>query len=101
MKRYILIAAATFAILSLLSKSGVLSALMMFVLVGAIPGTTVSLPAGLMLTLCGAVALLITLRFTAISAIETLSLHRLTRKHIAYRERMPKRRFQSVTHPQA
>ena len=101
MKQRVLIAGSIFIIMLALSKSGVLNALLIFILVGAIPGTTSSLPAGFMLALCGLVALLVAFRLTAISLLEEMALRRLTRKYIAYRERMPKRRFRHITRPQA
>lgn len=101
MKKRIAAGICTILAFIMLSKSGVLGALMIFVLVGAIPGTTFSLPAGLMFAVCAIAALLITFRYTLISFIEAVGLHRLTRKHLAYRERMPKRRFRNITHPQA
>lgn len=101
MKQRALIAGSIVILFLALSESGVLNALLIFLLVGAIPGTNLSLPAGFMLTLCGAVALIVTFRYTAVSLIEELALRRLTRKHVAYRERMPKRRFRQITHPQA
>ena len=102
MKQRALVAGGIVLGLIVLSKSGILDALMMFLLVGAVPGTSFSLPAGLMFGVFATVALAITFRFTAISLIDALDLRRLTLKHLARRERMPKRRFSGIpTRPQA
>lgn len=101
MKQRVLIIGGIIVTVVMLSRSGVADALLIFLLAGAVPGTTISLPAGIMLVTCGVVALALTFRYTAISLIDALDLHRMTRKHLAYRERMPKRRFTQITRPQA
>ena len=77
----------------LLLKSGVASSLMIFLLVGAVPGTSVSLPPTAMLAVISAVAWLIVVNFMATSAFNFVSMKRLIDKHLARRQRMPKRRF--------
>lgn len=84
-------------ILFVLEKSGVLDALLIFLLVGAVPGTNWSLPAGFMLTAGIITALLVVFRYTAISLVEGLDLHRRTQKHLVRKQRMPKKRFRSIT----
>ena len=80
----------------MLSKSGVLDALLLFLLVGAIPGTSWSLSAGLMLTIGIITVLLISFRYTAIALINELDLRRRTQKYIVRKERMPKKRFRPL-----
>ncbi len=101
MKKRTMVIGGIVLTLLVLSKSGVFDALMIFLLVGAVPGTALSVPSGLMLTACVAALLITTFRYTAISFLDALDLRRLTRKHVAYRERMPKKRFGQITHPQA
>lgn len=96
MKQRIILGIGTLLTLVILSKSGIFGALMVFLLVGAVPGTTISLPAWLMLTICLVSLLLLTFRYTLVSLVDAVGLHRLTRKYLVYRERMPKRRFQSI-----
>lgn len=98
MKQRVAAVGVIFLILLVLSKSGVLDSLLMFVLVGAVPGTNWSLPAGLMLYVCAIATLLLATRYTAVAILEELDLRRRTRKYIARRERMPKKRFRSITH---
>lgn len=96
-KQRVIAVGAVFVILFVLSKSGVLDALLIFLLVGAIPGTSWSLSAGLMLTIGVVTVLLISFRYTAIALIDELDLRRRTQKYITRKERMPKKRFRSLT----
>ena len=86
-----------FLILFVLGKSGVLDSLLIFLLVGAIPGTDWSLPAGFMLSIGLLTVVLIAFRYTAVALLEELDLRKRTRKHIARKERMPKKRFRSIS----
>ncbi len=95
-KQRVIVLGVAFAILFMLSKSGVLDALLIFLLVGAIPGTSWSLSAGLMLTIGIITVLLISFRYTAIALINELDLRRRTQKYIARKERMPKKRFRPL-----
>lgn len=98
MKQRLVVMGVIFVILWVLAKSGVLDSLLFFLLVGAIPGTNWSIPSSFMMILCAVAVLLVVFRYTAISLIEQLDLHRRTKKYIARKERMPKRRFRSITH---
>lgn len=101
MKQRTILGTGVILALIILSKSGVFDTLMIFLLVGAIPGTSLSLPPGLMFGVCAIAVLVVAFRYTLVSLVDAIGLHRLTRKHLAYRERMPKRRFRQITHPQA
>lgn len=97
MKQRVMLLAIVFLLLFVLSKSGIFDSLLMFLLVGAIPGTTWSLPASFMLTVCALAFLLVAIRYTAVSVLDELDLRRRTQKYIARKERMPKKRFRSIT----
>lgn len=97
MKQRAIAVSVIFLILFVLGKSGVFDSLLIFLLVGAIPGTDWSLPAGFMLTLGLLTAVLIAFRYTAIALVEELDLRKRTRKYIARKERMPKKRFRSIS----
>lgn len=96
MKQAISTAGILLLILILLDESGVLDALLAFLLVGAIPGTSWSLPAGLMLTICSIATIAFLFRYTVITLFNELVLRRLTRSYIARKERMPKKRFRPI-----
>jgi|GEM_PF-535622 len=97
MKKIVIAACSIFLIFYVLSKSGVLSALLIFLLAGVVPGTNWSLPAGVMLGICAAIAFVFTTHFVVFSIVQELDLRRLTRKYIARKNRMPKKRFLSVS----
>ena len=82
--------------LVILVKSGVLEALMIFLLVGAIPGTLHSVPPIIMLGIIAAIVWLLTFRFTAISIIQELRLRNQVQKRARQTKRMPKRRFGQI-----
>lgn len=96
MKRLISTTGIFLLILTMLDESGILDALLAFLLVGAIPGTSWSLPAGLMFAICSAAIAGFVFRYTAITLINEFIIRRLTRRHINRKERMPKKRFQPL-----
>lgn len=96
MKKRVLVLGIVCITLVVLSRSGVIDAIVIFLLSGAIPGTTWSLPAGLMLAGFGALALLVTFRWTAVALISELDVRRRTAKYLARKERMPKKRFRPL-----
>lgn len=83
--------------LLVLQKSGVLDALMMFILVGAIPGTSWNIPAGSMLALFALPTIFFSLRFIFTTISEERELRRQTEKYLARKERLPKKRFRQIT----
>lgn len=97
MKQRAVAVGTIFLILFIMSKSGVIDAFLIFLLVGAIPGTSGSLPAGFMLAVCVIAVLILVFRFTVISLVEELGMRRLTKKHAARKDRMPKKRFHSIS----
>ena len=96
MKKHVLVLGIICVTLFVLVQSGVIDALLIFLLSGAIPGTTWSLPAGLMLVGWVATALILTFRWTAIALISELDLRRRTAKYLARKDRMPKKRFRPL-----
>lgn len=82
--------------LVILVKSGVLEALMIFLLVGAIPGTLHSVPPIVMLGIIATIVWLLTFRFTAISIIQELRLRNQVQQRTRQAKRMPKRRFGQI-----
>lgn len=83
--------------LLILQESGVFAALMMFVLVGAIPGTDWNIPAGYMLMLLAFPTIFFSLRYILLTISEERELRRQTQKYLVRKERMPKKRFRQIT----
>lgn len=79
-----------------LSKAGIIDALIVFLLVGAIPGTLYSVPPITMLLLSIIALGALVMRFAALPLISTLHINRLARHYLARKERLPKRRFGQV-----
>lgn len=97
MKQRALILGLLLISLLVLQKSGVLDALIMFILVGAIPGTSWNIPAGSMLALIALPSIFFTLRFIITTISEERELRRQTEKYLARKERLPKKRFRQIT----
>jgi inner membrane protein involved in colicin E2 resistance len=96
MKKNIITTTITLSIAVLLVNSGVLNALVMFLLMGQIPGTSYSIPASAMLALLSATTLLIAASIVAAKMQHTTTIRRLIKKHLAHKARMPRRRFGQI-----
>lgn len=92
MRKAFIVTILGFLVLLALSESGIINSLMYFILVGAIPGTAYTVPAGLMLLLIALASWLIIFRFTALNII----LRRVTKQHIDAKKRMPRRRYSQI-----
>lgn len=78
------------------SKLGVLQALLLFFLVGVVPGTNLTVPSSVMFFSILIVAWIIVFRFTALKALEMHAIARLTKAYNARKNNLPKRRFGQV-----
>ncbi len=96
MKQRVVVLGILFLLFFALVKSGIIDSLFIFLLVGAIPGTSWSLPAGFMLTVSFVAVTLLAIRYTLVAILDERDLRRRTQKYIARRERMPKKRFRSI-----
>lgn len=96
MKRTIILSGIIILTTALLAESGAFSALIMFILMGQVPGTSYSVPPSAMLLLLGTTAALIILHLTANKALRSIAIYRLAKKHLAHKARMPRRRFSQV-----
>ena len=97
MKQRVLIFGLFLLALFVLQKSGVFAALMMFVLVGAIPGTDWNIPAGSMLAIIALPTIFFSVRYIFLTISEERELRRQTQKYLMRKERMPKKRFRQIT----
>ncbi len=96
MKKVIILACLAVALLIVLSQSGVLDSLMLFLLAGAIPGTGYSVPSTVMLLVIVSIIWLIILRLTAIETANHVSSRHSTKKHVERKKHTSKRRFEQT-----
>lgn len=96
MKRTIILSSITVLATALLAESGALNALVMFLLVGQVPGTNYSISPSVMLLLFGVITVLVLYHVTAVKILHSINIHRLAQKHLARKARMPRRRYGQV-----
>ena len=92
------IARAVFIIIVLigLNEFGILNAFIMFLLVGAVPGTDYSVPSSFMLTIMIISLWLIFYKFTAVKALNRHTANKWLKRANAHKKRMPRRRFSEI-----
>lgn len=96
MKKTIIIACLATLGLVILIKSGIVESLVLFLLVGIIPGTNYALSSGIMLLIIGSIVWLFVMRFIAIELFHFAIDKRITAQKTAYKKRMPKRRYSQI-----
>jgi hypothetical protein len=96
MKKHIITTTTTLFIAVFLIYSGILNALIMFLLMGQIPGTSYSVPASVMLALLTITTVLIIASIVVTNMQHTTAIRRLLKKHLAHKARMPRRRFGQI-----
>jgi len=94
MKKAIIISCISIGGLIVLEQSGILNSLLMFLLVGAIPGTDYN--SSIMMLLIASVIWLLFFRFAAIEALYSISVKRSAKRIVQQKKRMPKRRFSEI-----
>ena len=96
MKKSIIIASIGIVSLFILNESGILNSLLMFLLVGAIPGTHYNVPWGVMLLITITVMWLMIARFTLFELFQSYVSKKTARQHAERKKRMPKRRYSQI-----
>ena len=96
MKKIIIITCILTSLLIILNVSGVLDALLMLLLVGAVPGTEYTVPWGVMLTVILGIVWLVVFKVFLIEPLQSLSTQKKAKKHVTRKKRMPKRRFSEL-----
>ena len=96
MKRNITIVAASIIMATLIVKLGVFDALLLFIVIGAIPGTTISIPSFVMLLAYVTIAIYVVAKLAARHALYIRLITRLKARYEAYRSRLPKRRYGEI-----
>lgn len=95
-KKAVILSVAVLLIYTVLSESGVLNSLLIFLVIGAIPGTSISISPNVMLLIAGAGLWALLFHLTAGKFISSRQTKRLIKKHITRKQRMPKRRFSQI-----
>ena len=94
MKKPVVIAGLACLGLIILMKSGVIDSLVLFLLVGIVPGTNISIPSNIMLLVIFSIVWLLVVRFAALELFYLINDKRITKTH--HKKRMPKRRYSEI-----
>jgi hypothetical protein len=70
--------------------------LLIFLLVGAIPGTSYSVPSGIMLLGIFTIIWIVLFRLTAVRAFYSVTTTRLAKRHAQRKKRLPSRRYSQI-----
>lgn len=79
-----------------IEKTSILNALLMFFLVGAVPGTSYSVPSGVMLSLIILATWVFVFHFAAIHTLQLRLVRHLEKRYADTKKRLPKRRFGQI-----
>lgn len=93
MKKFLIISSIIFLSLVILNESHIIDSLVAFLLIGAVPGTTINLSPNAMLAIGVAVLWVVIIDLTVVKLIGFLRTRRMVGRHIARHNRMPKRRY--------
>lgn len=96
MKKPILITIIALLVFIILFQSNVLESLMLFLLVGAIPGTSFTIPPSAMLMLFFAIAWVAAFRLVIMRYIAVRTKRHVAKKRAEHKKRMPTRRFKQI-----
>lgn len=96
MKKTFIVTIAAVLMYIILFQSNVLESLMLFLLVGAIPGTTLSLPPSAMLMLLFSIAWVVAFRLGIMRLLAVRNVRRAAKKRAEHKKRMPARRFKRI-----
>jgi len=96
MKKAIIIGCIAASLLIILGESGILDSLLLFLLVGAVPGTSYTVPWSVMLLIIIGIMWLVIFRFTLLDSFQSVSSKKIAKAHVQRKKRMPKRRFEQV-----
>jgi NADH:ubiquinone oxidoreductase subunit 6 (subunit J) len=96
MKKAIIISSLIFLAVLVLSESGVFNSLLIFLLIGAVPGTSISLSPNAMFLIIGAVGWVVVCNLTTVKMIDMIKTKRLVKHTTKRQQRMPKRRYSRI-----
>lgn len=84
------------ALILVLEKTSILNALLLFFLVGAVPGTSYSVPSGIMLSFIILSTWVLVFHFAAIHTLQLRLVRHLEKRYADTKKRLPKRRFGQI-----
>lgn len=96
MKKPILITAITLLTCIILFQSNILESLMLFLLVGAVPGTSFTVPPSAMLMLFFAIAWVVAFRLVIMQYLAARTKRHTAKRRAEHKKRMPARRFKQI-----
>lgn len=96
MKKTLIITGIIALMCAILLQSNILESLLFFLLVGAIPGTSLSLPPSIMLTLFFAIGWVVAFRLVIQKLLAIRSQRSATRSRAKHKKRLPARRFKRI-----
>lgn len=93
MKHVTILCFALILLAGILTQSGVLTGLMLFILMGIVPGTDYSIPAWVMLTAIAAITWLIMMRTLATGVFRILRVRHFLQLQLKTNKHLPRRRY--------
>lgn len=96
MRTFISLLFITIVIAFVLTQSGIIDALILFLLSGAVPGTSIVVSPTAMMIGLAAITWLVLTQLTALGTVNLMTMRRLVKRHTLKQERMPKRRYSRI-----
>ena len=96
MKRNIIVVVTSIILATILTKLGVFDALLLFIIIGAVPGTTITIPSFVLLLAYSTIAAYVVAKLAARHALYIRLISRLKARYETYRSRLPKRRYSEI-----
>lgn len=96
MKKLIIIASFITAIIVTFIASGFMNAFLLFLVVGVIPGTDYSVPAGVMFSAIVGVSWMLLLPFISLKGLLRAATVRLKKPQQVFKKHLPRRRFSQI-----
>jgi hypothetical protein len=96
MKNPYTIAAICLLGIAFLLKAGMANALLLFLLVGAIPGTTYNIPAAGMLFIVMVPIWIVFVRFMMLESVQIRLKNQIGRDRLDHKKRLPRKRFEQA-----
>jgi uncharacterized membrane protein len=96
MKKSVVVVGLVCLGLIILINSGVVDSLVLFLLVGIVPGTNYAVPSNIMLLVIFSIVWLIVVRFAAIELFYFIKDRRAEASKTNHKKRMPKRRYSQI-----
>ncbi len=96
MRKFIIISATATTSLVILAESGIIDSLLVFLLTGSLPGTSIVISPSMMMAGLIAAGWLSITRITSFDTTQIRRMRRLVKRYTTKQERMPKRRYSRI-----